>query len=215
MKRNYDRVASFYETLAQIYSTGAIRQSKQAQMKYLEPGFHVLYLGVGSGEDALMACRQGAAVTCVDLSQNMLSKAGRRISEAGHTANLVCADVHQFEPQHPFDVVITNYFLNCFREPEMARMMQRAARFLRPQGTMLIADVAPSRGNPASRLFNIVYLKMAMIAFWVQGLVPLHKNYDYPRYFDDAGLKLKSVEYFRFARLGPILFQNIAATKRG
>ena len=62
--RNYDRAAWFYEKSAKIYSTNQIRASKRYQLQYIEPGQTVLYLGAGAGEDAVMAARHGAKVTC-------------------------------------------------------------------------------------------------------------------------------------------------------
>ena len=55
MESNYDRAAWFYEKAAKVYSTNQIRASKRFQLNYIEPGDKVLYLGAGTGEDAIMA----------------------------------------------------------------------------------------------------------------------------------------------------------------
>jgi demethylphylloquinol methyltransferase len=212
--RNYDRVAWFYEQASRIYSTNQIRKSKAAQMEWLKPGDKILYLGVGAGEDAIMAARRGAKVTCIDLSSGMLDRLRDKLQQEGLTAELLCMDAHEHDRIGQYDAVATNYFLNCFTEEPMQKMMQLAATFVRPGGRFMIADVALPQGNLASRVFNLLYLKMAMAIFWTQGLVPWHRNYDYVAYLPTAGLKLERVDYFRFLKRGPVLFQNIVATKQ-
>ena len=65
-RRSYNIVASFYETSSRWYSFGQIGASKAWQIQHLEMGDRVLYVGAGTGEDALLAARMGAVVTCVD-----------------------------------------------------------------------------------------------------------------------------------------------------
>lgn len=213
LSRNYDRAAWFYEKSAKIYSTNQIRASKRYQLKFIQPGSRVLYLGAGAGEDAAMAAAAGAKVTCIDISQGMLEQVRRRLDRDHLTAELLCLDAFEYTPESPFDVVAANYFLNVFRFEGMQKMLLHSAKLVRPGGKYLIADVALPQGNPLARAFNLVYLKMAMASFWLMGLVPWHKNYDYPALFTQAGLELEQVEYFRFAKRGPVLFQSIVATR--
>ncbi len=215
LSRNYDRAAWFYETAARIYSTNQIRSSKRFQLKYIAPGVRVLYLGVGTGEDAIMAAEAGADVTCIDISHRMLDKIRDRMEQRNLTCQLICEDIFQWQPQQPYTVVAANYFLNVFRRQAMIEMLNRTARFVSPGGRYLIADVALPQGNALSRGFNLAYLKMAMASFWMMGLVPWHENYDYPAFFREAGLELEHVEYFRFAKRGPVLFQSIVAQRTG
>ena len=213
ISRNYDRAAWFYEKSAKFYSTNQIRASKRYQLNFISPGMKVLYLGAGAGEDAAMAVAAGAKVTCIDISQGMLEQVRRRLTREGHSAELLCVDAFEYQPASPFDVVAANYFLNVFRFETMKRMLLHSAKFVSPGGKYLIADVALPQGNLLAKSFNLAYLKMAMASFWFLGLVPWHENYDYPALFPQAGLKLDQIEYFRFARCGPVLFQSIVATR--
>jgi demethylmenaquinone methyltransferase/2-methoxy-6-polyprenyl-1,4-benzoquinol methylase len=213
--RNYDRAAWFYEKSAKIYSTNQIRASKRFQMKHLEPGQKILYLGAGAGEDAIMAARHGAHVTCIDISQGMLDQVQKKFDADGLEAELICVNAYDHERFGHYDVVAANYFLNVFRRDDMAKMLNHTAKFVREGGKYLIADVSTAVGNPLAKAFNILYLKMAMGSFWLMGLVPWHENYDYPAFFADAGLTHEHTEYFRFAKKGPILFQSIVARRSG
>ncbi len=211
--KNYDRAAWFYEKSAKIYSTNQIRASKRFQLKYISPGDKVLYLGAGGGEDAIMAARAGAKVTCIDISQGMLDQVQRKLDRESLSAELICGNAYDHDRIGYYDAVAANYFLNVFRRDDMLKMMQFSATLVRPSGKYFIADVARSQGNIISQAFNIVYLKFAMVSFWLMGLVPLHENYDYSKFFPEAELETEHVEYFRFAKKGPVLFQCIVATK--
>ena len=211
--RNYDRAAWFYEKSAKIYSTNQIRASKRYQMQHLKPGEKILYLGAGAGEDAVMAARHGAEVTCIDISQGMLDQVQRKLDKEGLSAELICQNAFDHDRIGYYDVVAANFFLNVFRRKDMAKMLDYSATLVRDGGKYLIADVATAQGNVLAKAFNVSYLKMAMGSFWLMGLVPWHENYDYPAFFADAGLDHQHSEYFRFAKQGPVLFQSIVATR--
>ena len=210
---NYNKVAWFYELSSALYSGGLIRKSKQDQIGSLQPGDRILYLGVGSGEDALLAARAGAQVTCIDLSSSMIKRARRKLEREGLQAEWLVGDALQFQAEEPFDHVALNYFLNCFQEHAMRRMLEHSASLVREGGQLMIADVARAEGNLLYRLFNQAYLKLAMLSYWTLGLVPWHENYDYARYFAGTGLELKRRQTFRWWGLGPVLFQNLVATR--
>ena len=211
--RNYDRAAWFYEKSAKIYSTNQIRASKRYQLQYIEPGQTVLYLGAGAGEDAVMAAKHGAKVTCIDISQGMLDQVQKKLDQEDLSAELICVNAFDHDRIGHYDVVAANYFLNVFRRADMAKMMNHTAKFVRDGGKYLIADVSRSRGNLLAQAFNIFYLKLGMGTYWLMGMVPWHENYDYPAFFDEAGLTYEHTEYFRFAKKGPILFQSIVAKR--
>lgn len=207
--KNYDRAAWFYEKSAKFYSTNQIRASKRYQLKFIEPGQQVLFLGAGGGEDAIMAAKAGAQVTCIDISQGMLDQVQRKFDKAGLEVELICQNAFDHDRWGYYDAVAANYFLNVFRRDGMIKMLNHTAKFVREGGYYFVADVARSQGSWPARAFNIVYLKMAMLSFWMMGLVPLHENYDYVAHLQDAGLAHEHTEYFRFAKKGPVLFQSI------
>ena len=144
--KNYDRAAWFYEKSAKIYSTNQIRASKRHQLKYIQPGKKVLFLGAGAGEDAIMAAKAGANVTCIDISQGMLDQVQRALDKKGLKAELICQNAFDHDRLEHYDVVAANYFLNVFRFEGMLKMLNHTAKFVRPGGYYLVADVARSQG---------------------------------------------------------------------
>lgn len=213
LSKSYDRASKFYEASANWFSFGKIRASKVHGVKMMQAGDRAIFLGVGTGEEAILAAERGVQVTCVDISQSMLNKLQRKLDSRGLEAELLCQDALTLDRFGQYDFCAANYFLNVFREAAMKKFMQHGAQLVKPGGKFLIADVARSQGNPLYQLFNICYLKWAMISSWMIGLVPLHWNYDYPKYFGESGLEFESVEYFKLFPGGPVVFQCIVGKK--
>ena len=213
MSRSYDRAAFIYETMAHIYSLGGIRKSKLHGVAQMEPGEKVIFLGVGSGEEAILAAKKGLDVTCVDISQGMLDTVQQKLDKENLTANLICQDALTLEEFGKYDICAANYFLNVFLEDDMRKFLRHSAKLVRSGGKFLIADVAIPEGNLLNRTFNYCYLKWAMIMSWIVGLVPLHENYDYVEFFPESELEFQSAKKFRLLG-GPVLFQSIVARKK-
>lgn len=211
--RSYESVAWFYELLAHVFSLGLIRAAKASQIPKLEKGERILYVGAGSGEDAVLAAQSGANVTCVDLSPAMLSRIKNRFAKEGLSAEFVCSDVMEFRPDTPFDAVAANFFLNIFPEPVMVRVLQHVTQCVKPGGKILIADFAASGGAIATKISQLYYL-IALTFFWALRLMPLHPIYDYRRYLKDMDADVVESKDFHLCGIGPCVYRSILAVRR-
>lgn len=209
--RNYDAVASFYEALANIYSFGLIRRAKMAELDHMNRGDNVLYLGAGSGEDAVAAARAGVKVTAIDLSTRMIERLRRRMSRYRLQAELIAGDALAFTPDTLFDAVCGNYFFNVFGPEDMPVVFERAATYVRPGGALMIADMAPPSGplGPIAWL----YLKFGLTFFWLLGLASQHPIYDYRPHAARLGLTERAVHDHRLFGIGPALYRTLVFVK--
>jgi demethylmenaquinone methyltransferase/2-methoxy-6-polyprenyl-1,4-benzoquinol methylase len=191
LQNNYDRIASFYDRLSDLYSGGQIRACKGAQMRDIRPGARVLYAGVGGGEDAVMAAQKAAHVTVVDLSARMLTKAAERMAAAGLEGQVesIHGDVLAHDRREYYDVVCANFFLNVFSEHVMRAAMRHLASLLRPEGKLLIADFAPVEGPALQRMVRRMYFGAAVVACRFAAGNALHPIYDYRVHLDQANLR--------------------------
>ncbi len=212
--KSYDHVAGFYDLMSDVYSFGQIKAAKKDQLKHLQSGVEVLFVGCGGGLDVVAAARHGCVVTAVDTSQKMIDKLERRLKAESLQANLIC-DYFQEIPQRQFAAVCPNFFLNCFPHEQMLQLLTQLLRFVQPGGTLMIADVAPPDGNILSRATNRLYLHGAMLPFWLMGLVHWHPNHDYVQALKDLGWETTSIRNFRMMKLGPVVFRNIVAKLGG
>lgn len=212
-KRGFGRSAANYERLSNLFSAGLIISAKKSQLKWLKPGSRVLYLGVGAGEDAAMAARQGVNLTCLDISPRMLGEVKKKVGEQQPPVEYICGSALEHRPETLYDGVVCNFFLNCFEQPQCIEMITHAASLIRPGGLLLIADVAAPRGNWCHRGLTTAYLKSGMVFFWLSGMVKLHGIYDYRNYFSGAGLRLIESTPFRMGKFGPVVYESLVAEK--
>ncbi len=215
LSRSYDRISSSYDWQTNLATGGQNLAARLSQIEDLVPGERVLYVGVGSGEDAIEAARRGLLVTCLDLSEGMVQLARDRFAEAGVTGEFVAADVMQYVPDQPFDAVVANFFLNVFSRPMMENVLARLSGLVRPGGKLMIADFAPVRGGVVPRVLHRVYYKAGNLLYWMKGLCALHPIYAYADYYPQLGLQLHRTRHFRIFRRGPWIFQTTVALKQG
>lgn len=217
---HYDRVAWCYEWIAELYSFGAIARAKAAQTKALRPGQRVLYVGVGAGEDAVLAAERGASLTCLDLSGAMLARLSARLDARSLQAELIEGDVFDYAPGVTYDVVVANFVLNVFSEATVAALLKHLATLLAPGGKILIADFAPPSESAGRRALYAAYYRPINWAAWSLRLCELHPIYNYPDYFEAAGLVLASRSPFALWRGGemgggPTFYENLVAVRPG
>jgi len=211
---NYNRIACVYETLGYIYSGRQIHDAKASQMTELRVQDRVLYVGVGPGEDALLAARLGARVSCIDLSTGMLRQAQSRMAREGLGAEFLHGDVLDHRRTGYYDVVVVNFFLNVFSEQEMQRMLCHLATLVQEGGKLLISDFMPPQGGGAARAAQAVYWGVTNLFYYLLRLSAWHGVYDYPLYFERAGLALTNVRRFRLLKNSPLGFWSVTATRQ-
>ena len=169
-KKNYSWISRIYESLGEIYSGGQIFAAKESQICEMKPGDRVLYAGVGPGEDAVLAAKSGANVTCLDLAAGMLQVAQAKFDQAGVPAEMIQGDILVHDRHEQYDVVIANFFLNVFPEPIVKQMLRHLATLVKPGGKLLIADfMTPERGRLA-RAAQAAYWGVTNLFYFLFGL---------------------------------------------
>jgi demethylmenaquinone methyltransferase/2-methoxy-6-polyprenyl-1,4-benzoquinol methylase len=210
--KNYDLVAKRYAALNYRDNQSPIFRSKTVQLNEIFPGNKVLFAGSGPGEDARAAAGKGAQVTCIDVSNRMLSICAQKFNEQALEGRFI--NVNVMNHTDKYDVVIANFFLNVFNRKTARAVLTHLSSLLVPQGILMITDVSPLRGNLFHRVIIFFgYLSVALPAA-VLGLTALHVPYEYSHFFDAAGLELKWDESFRKRETGPPLFKTWAAIKK-
>lgn len=127
--KSYDRLAWLYDAASRLYSGGQIHALKASQIGEFQPGYRILYAGVGAGEDAVLAAKHGVMLTVLDASPLMLEQAARKFRAAGveDKIEIICSDVLKYERPAHYDVVVANFFLNIFSEPSMKIVLAHLA----------------------------------------------------------------------------------------
>jgi SAM-dependent methyltransferase len=174
----FDWLAPHYAWVEAVTFGGRLHACRTALLGEVANARRVLVLGEGDGRflAAFLATNPGAMVDVVDASPGMVALARRRAAAVPGAAGRVrwhVADARRSDPPAPpYDLVVTNFFLDCFPAAEVARLVPRVAAGLAPGGRWLVGDFAVPAGGPARRAAARVALAGMYAAFRLTTRIP-------------------------------------------
>jgi SAM-dependent methyltransferase len=143
---SFDVLAPHYRWMEWILAGEKLQRCRTAFLNQLADGGRVLIAGEGNGR-FLCACRRAlpqARITCVDASARMLGRARARVQAAGLEAKrveFIHADVLEWRPAaQTFDVIVTHFFLDCFRPEQLRTVVASLGAAGTPNATWLLSD---------------------------------------------------------------------------
>ena len=143
MKQDFDNIAKEYDetfTHTQIgkYQRDLVYGFLQTELIDFKEKT-ILEINGGTGEDAIWLAQKGAAVTCTDISEEMVEVAKQKAVEENQS-NVVFKQLditqisNNFNDQK-FDVIFSNFGgLNCLTEKEFKQFLNDAHKILNPNG---------------------------------------------------------------------------------
>lgn len=154
-RRGFDRLAPYYDRLAQLVFGKSIQTIQAWLVQYIPPGASVLIVGGGTGEilEVIASLNPNAKVYFVDISEEMIARARKRDIGKLHVA-FHCGEVSDIPAGMTFDCVCTPFFLDLFEGPELTTIFAQISNHLKPTGKWLYADFQVASGwmKPISHL---------------------------------------------------------------
>lgn len=142
MKNDFNTIAPIYDTLARIVFGRSLDRAQQSFLTHIEANSRVLIVGGGTGKIlAWLPEDLGLEIDYVELSKGMLHKASSRISK-GNEVRFACQDVR--EVRGNYDIIITNFFLDCFSINELEVVLLHLNGLLCSGGKFLVTDFYPT-----------------------------------------------------------------------
>jgi ubiquinone/menaquinone biosynthesis C-methylase UbiE len=113
------------------------------------PGDKVVDLGCGTGQLSLPLAELGARVLAVDISEEMIARLdGNARDRRLHSVEGIAVPIENLSlPAGSVDLVVTSYALHHLRDADKSRVVSAAYHWLRPGGTLLVADMMFGRGG--------------------------------------------------------------------
>ena len=114
----------------------------------VQPGDRVIDLGCGRGQLSLELAERGAHVLAVDGHQALVSQL-TQIAQARSLPGLevLTRPLDSLSlPVRSTDVIVTSYALHRLRDTDKQRLVAAAYHWLRPGGTLIVADMMFGRG---------------------------------------------------------------------
>ena len=176
---SFDRLAPHYRWMEAVLAGRKLQRCRLAWLEKVRDCRRVLIVGVGHGrflECALREMRDSEFV-CVDASAAMLERACAAAQRTGESARVrfIHAALPEWEPARAdFDLIVTHFFLDCFPEPMLSRVVARLAAAALPDARWLLADFQiPARG--AARLRARMVLALAYAFFRISTRLPARR----------------------------------------
>jgi ubiquinone/menaquinone biosynthesis C-methylase UbiE len=170
MPPNFDRLAPHYEWLERISFGRSLQACRVAMLSRVAECRKVLIVGDGDGRflEAFLKTNSTAVVDTLDISPAMLELAQRRISVilgANERVRFHRADVrHDSLPGAGYDLIVTNFLLDCFPQDELNAVVQRLSAVAASNGQWIVGDFE-NPAHPGARFFARLMLA-GMYAFF-------------------------------------------------
>ena len=142
---SFDLLAPHYRWMEAVLAGGLLQRCRTRWLGEVRGSRQALLVGEGHGR-MLEACAAGlpdCEFTVLDQSEEMLVAARRRWSQTGGRQQVTFqpADLRAWRAAGPvFDLVVTNFFLDCFSAEELPQVIANISAALAPQGRWLLAD---------------------------------------------------------------------------
>jgi ubiquinone/menaquinone biosynthesis C-methylase UbiE len=160
----FDTLAPHYRWMEFVLAGEKLQRCRTAFLDEIKAARNILLLGEGHGRCLVECCRRfpGARIVCVDASERMLVQA-RKLDAP--QVEFIHADILNWSPSgKSFDLIATNFFLDCFRPEQLEHVIAQVAAAATPRANWLLADFqTPPAGLRRIRSRLILW---AMYAFF-------------------------------------------------
>ena len=143
----FDLLAPCYRSLELIAFGNALQQCRVACLGEIANPRRALIVGEGNGRFLieLLQLHPQVEVDCVEASRRMLQLARERIvsftSASAGRVNFLHQDILSWVvPAHRYDLLVTNFFLDCFLAPTLLGLTSKLAGAATDDATWLLSD---------------------------------------------------------------------------
>jgi ubiquinone/menaquinone biosynthesis C-methylase UbiE len=184
--RTYAHLARVYDLLDLSFEYGRYRTIRPVLFE--GAGGTVLDAGVGTGRN-MPFYPEGADVTGIDISTQMLARTEKRKERLGVRTELRRMDVTATDfPDSHFDYVIATFLFCVLDDDVQSPALRELLRICKPGGEIRLLEYAYSK-DPLRRLV------MRMWAPWVRLVYGAAFDRQTERYVEAAGLELAEVRF--------------------
>lgn len=141
---SFDTLAPYYRSMEFVMAGGLLQRCRTSFLAETANSRRALLLGEGPGRFLveLLWSNPRVEVTCVERSPRMIEEARCRLGESELArVQFVQADALTWRPpDKQYDLVVTNFFLDCFRPEELAALVSKIAANATADALWLLAD---------------------------------------------------------------------------
>ena len=146
---SFDSIAPFYRWLETIAFGNSLQSARIAFLDQIGAPKRVLIVGEGNGRflDALLQKYPALKIDCVDASARMLRLASKVARDNSAQVQFLQKDVLTSSPEvNAYDLIVTHFFLDCFNESELAKVVAELSKAATQNAIWLLADFSIPSG---------------------------------------------------------------------
>jgi SAM-dependent methyltransferase len=211
---SFDALAPMYRGMEFVLAGRKLQGCRLAFLAECGACRRALLLGEGPGNflTELLRVNPCVLVTCVEISPRMIAEARRRLSDDPRArVRFEQADALNWNaPPNQFDLIVTHFFLDCFRPEQLGALITKLASSARPDARWLLADFrTPETGW---RRWRAAFVMALMYAFFrvVTGLSAARLTPP-DKFIATQGFELKERRLANFGLLHSDLWERKAA----
>lgn len=130
-------MAHIYDGLARLVFGKSWQKVQNSPFHYIqESDQNILIAGGGSGK--LLSGLDDKKITYIELSSEMIKKA--KSIQTTSIVNFIEADFLNWESNERFDVIIFPFFLDCFLESDLKKVLQKTTSMVGRNGKLIVTD---------------------------------------------------------------------------
>jgi ubiquinone/menaquinone biosynthesis C-methylase UbiE len=168
---SFDRVAPYYRLLETIAFGQALQRARVYWIDKVSAPKRALIVGEGNGRFLceLLRIYPNVTVDCIDASKEMLKLSRARVlATRPESLAQVCflhQDILNWSPRDSYDLLVTHFFLDCFRRNEMKTIIDKLACSAMPSAAWLLADFTPPTGGIFVRIHSKLLVRTMYLFF--------------------------------------------------
>ena len=137
-KPSFDGLAPWYFLLEKLSFGNQLQKCRLSQLEELKDASNVLILGDGNGRflESFLKSNVKAKIDSLDISLKMINLAKLRVALIPNNTEVVFIHNDVFEwnfPENKYDLVVTNFFLDCFNFDELKKLINKISISLKPK----------------------------------------------------------------------------------
>lgn len=139
---SFDTLAPHYRWMERVLAGEKLQRCRSEFLPIISKPKRALLVGEGAGRflTALLSRFPQTNIVCLDASEKMLSESKRSIASATEV-EFIHADIFDWQiPEQKFDLIVTNFFLDCFTADQLQIIVAKLANAATPDATWLLAD---------------------------------------------------------------------------
>jgi len=146
---SFDTLAPHYRWMERVLAGGKLQRCRTEFLGIISTPQNALLVGEGNGRFLEEFVRRfpTTRITCLDASANMLEQA-RRVASPESEISFLHANIFEWNPPRDhYDLIVTNFFLDCFVPEQLAQVVSKLGFAARSYANWLLADFCqPSEG---------------------------------------------------------------------